>query len=269
MDCRRQRTIVIVQARMGSTRLPGKVLKPLAGKPVLGHVVDRLACCRSIHAVVVATTTEPEDDVIAQWCEDHGVLCFRGASTDVLDRYYQAAKAYGGNVIVRITADCPMVDPQLVDELVNERAEGNYQVYGLSGEFPDGLDCEVFTFPALEAAWRLARLASEREHVTPYLFKHPGQFRIGSAEKFSGLGHLRWTLDEPADLRFLEEVFNRLYRDERNFYAADVLALLDAEPELLEFNRGILRNEGYRRSQEHDYRVPKRSCHECAHLPAH
>ena len=173
-----QRPIAIVQARMGSTRLPGKVLAVLAGHPVLWHVVDRLRFCRSLRAIVVATTIQPEDDAIEQWCCNHAVRCFRGDDADVLDRYYQAARFFQADPIVRITADCPVIDPTVVDEVVWEFYRGNYDICGLGGEFPDGLDCEVMAFRALEIAWRDAQWASEREHVTPFLYKHPERFRV-------------------------------------------------------------------------------------------
>ena len=252
-------TVGIIQARMGSTRLPGKVLYPLAGRPALWHVVTRLRECKNIDDIVLATTTNSEDDQIEAWCADHDVACFRGSAQDVLDRYYQAAKQFHASHIVRITADCPLIDPAIVDEVVQEFRNGHYHIYGLGGEFPDGLDCEAFTFPALEAAWRLACRASDREHVTPFLYKHPGQFRTGHLEKFVGLSHHRWTLDEKADLIFLQEVFTKLFSDSRMITTQDVLALLTREPHLITLNQGIIRNEGYLRSLEQDDVVTSRS----------
>jgi len=141
---------------MGSTRLPGKVMRSLIGKPVLWHVVDRLRFCRKIEAIVVATTTEPEDDVIEDWCCAHWVSCFRGSQEDVLDRYYQAAKFFRASSIIRITADCPAIDPVVIDELIREYEAHGYDACGLAGKFPDGLDCEVVSFSSLERAWKEA-----------------------------------------------------------------------------------------------------------------
>ena len=233
---------------MSSTRLPGKVLLPLAGKPVLEHVVGRIQTCTTITEVVVATSTDQADDAIHAWCDQVAVNCYRGSLDDVLDRYYQAGRRSHADAVVRITADCPAIDPTIVDEVVTGFLTGGYEFYGLSGEFPDGLDCTVFAFSALERAWREAMLPSEREHVGPYIEKHPELFKGGGLNKFSGLSHHRWTLDEPRDYEFLETVFSRLYREETPFLASEVLALLKQEPALLSINSDIIRNEGYLKS---------------------
>ncbi len=247
--------VAIVQARMGSTRLPGKVLLPLAGRPVLDHVVSRLGYCTTLAETVVATTIEVMDDPIAEWCISNGVPCFRGSVYDVLDRYYQAATNYRGDPVVRITADCPAIDPTVVDEVVSGFLEGDFDLYGLEGEFPDGLDCTVFAFSALALAWREAKLKSEREHVGPYIINHPEKFKIGGLNKFHGLAHHRWTLDEPRDYEFLKVIFDRLYREGQPFLASDVLTLLNMEPSLMNINSGILRNEGYAKSLAEDSEI--------------
>ena len=239
------KTVAIIQARMSSTRLPGKVLMPLAGEPVLWHVVNRIRTCKSITEVVVATSTDITDGAIEDWCLDAGVSCYRGSLDDVLDRYYQASLLHSADAVVRITADCPAVDPTIVDEVVYEFLAGKYDFYGLSGKFPDGLDCTVFGFNALARAWREANLPSEREHVGPYIEKHPEIFKSGGLIKYNGLSHHRWTLDEPRDYEFLKTVFSRLYQRDRIFLASDVLALLENEPDLMRINGDIVRNEGY------------------------
>lgn len=247
-----KRPVAIVQARMGSTRLPAKILKPLAGKPALWHVVDRLRQARRIDEVVVATTVKPADDVVEAFCSEHAIPCFRGSEEDVLDRYYQAAKSFGADPVIRITADCPVIDPVIVDEVIDGFFAGGYDVYSLGGQFPDGLDCAMFSYWVLEDTWKKARLPSEREHVGPYMEKHPEKYHMGAHEPFKGLSHMRWTLDEEADLRFLEAVFDRLYSPERTFLARDVLELLDREPALMTINIGIVRNEGLLKSLEKD-----------------
>lgn len=244
--------VAIVQGRVESTRLPGKILEPLAGKPALWHVIDRLRRARRLEHIGIATTTEPRDDVVEQFCGEHGITFFRGSEDDVLDRYYQAARAWRADPVVRITADCPAIDPVIVDEVIEGYFDGGFEIYGLAGEFPDGLDVTVFSFAALEEAWRHAKLPSEREHVSPYISKHPEKFRSGSYEKFRGLGQHRWTLDEEADLHFLREVFSRLYKPGAIFLTQDILDLLRREPALMELNRGIIRNEGYLKSLEED-----------------
>ena len=237
---------------MSSTRLPGKVLMPLAGKPVLAHVVERLSYCRMLSGAIVATTVESSDDAIATFCESTGIPLFRGSLEDVLDRYYQAANQFGADPIVRITADCPAIDPVIVDAVIAGFLAGNYDYYGLSGEFPDGLDCTVFAYKALKKAWNEAKLKSEREHVGPYLEKHPEIFRNGGLELFHGMAHHRWTLDEPRDYVLLSAIFDDLYRPDRLFLTHDVLELLERKPELMAANQGIIRNEGYLKSLAED-----------------
>jgi spore coat polysaccharide biosynthesis protein SpsF len=244
--------IAIVQARMGSTRLPGKIMKPLAGKPVLWHVVDRLSHSHYLKGIVVATSVSPEDDVVAAFCKEQKIQYFRGSEHDVLDRYYRAAAGFRADPVVRITADCPVIDPDIVDEIIRGFFDGGYDVYGHGGEFPDGLDCEMFSYRVLEDTWENADLPSEREHVGPYMRKHPEKYKIGAYEKFRGLAHHRWTLDEESDLRFLEKIYDRLYSEGTIFSTSDILSLLKAEPEIAEVNSGITRNEGYLKSLKED-----------------
>jgi len=244
-------TVAIIQARMSSSRLPGKVLLPLMGKPVLEHVVTRLKYAISLKEIVVATSTEVDDDAIELWAKSNKVNYYRGSLSDVLDRYYQAALLYKAETVVRITADCPVIDPYIVDEVVFGFKKGAFDAYGLSGEFPDGLDCQVFSFSALEKAWKEATLPSEREHVGPYIEKtHPELFKLGGLEKFSNLGHLRWTLDEERDYEFLNQIYEELYVADSLFVTDDILNLLKRRPELSEINSQITRNAGYLKSLE-------------------
>jgi glutamate-1-semialdehyde 2,1-aminomutase len=248
-----KRPIAIVQARMGSTRLPAKILKPLAGKPALWHVVDRLRQSRRIEEVVVATTVKRADDAVEAFCSEHAIACFRGSEEDVLDRYYQAALRFGADPVIRITSDCPAIDPTIVDDVIDRFLAGRFDLYGIGGEFPDGLDCQCFAFWVIEDAWRNATLPSEREHGGVYVeLHHREKYRIGTYEPFKGLSHMRWTLDEEADLRFLEAVFERLYSPDRMFLTPDVLELLAREPALMTINTGIVRNEGLLKSLEKD-----------------
>jgi len=203
--------------------------------------------------VVVATSSDASDDVLAQWCRARNVPVFRGSLQDVLDRYYQCAVENQADAMVRITADCPALDPALVDAVVRGFHAGAYDLFYLGGEFPDGLDCAVFSFASLQRAWREATLPSEREHVGPYIVNHPEWFRVGCLEKFKGLAHHRWTLDEPRDLVFLQSLFARLQRpDGQPFLTQDILDLLEQEPELLQTNKGIVRNEGLLKSVSAD-----------------
>lgn len=237
---------------MGSSRLPGKIMSDLAGYPALWHVVDRLSYSKNLDQVVVATTDQSIDDQIEIFCQQHQIACFRGSESDVLDRYYQASKRHQADTIVRVTADCPVIDPVIVDEVLERMISGGYAIYDFVGEFPDGLDVSVFTFEALEKTWKEAELPSEREHVGPYMKKLSPELSRGGYSKFVGLGHHRWTLDEPKDLELLTEIFNRLYREDYLFLTADILQLLEERPELVEINDSIIRNEGYLKSLEQD-----------------
>jgi spore coat polysaccharide biosynthesis protein SpsF (cytidylyltransferase family) len=241
----------IVQARMASTRLPGKVLLPLAGKPILWHVVSRVGTSRLIKKVVVATTDRKEDDAICDFCRKNGIDFFRGSEDDVLDRFYRAAKKFRFNAVVRVTADCPLHDPVVIDRVIGEYAKGGYDYVTNANPptYPDGLDVEVFSFAALERAWKEARLKSEREHVTPYI-RNSGLFRLGNVANNSDLSSYRWTLDQPEDFEFIKSVYAAMKKDA--FGMDDVLALLGRHPELLGINAGIGRNEGYAKSLRED-----------------
>jgi spore coat polysaccharide biosynthesis protein SpsF len=242
------KVVAIIQARMSSKRLRGKVLMQLAGIPVLEHVVQRVSYCKTINQVVVATSSDISDDDIETWCIDHKVECFRGNLSDVLDRFYQAAKHYQAEAIVRITADCPVIDPAIVDEVVEGYQVGGFEFYGLAGEFPDGLDCTVFSFSAIERAWNESVLPSEREHVGPYIEKNPEIFKSGALVKFKSMSHHRWTLDEPDDFKLLSFIFNELYEKGSIFYTHQIIKLLEINPEISNINSNIIRNEGYQNS---------------------
>ena len=246
------KVVAIIQARMSSSRLPGKVLMPLANKPVLAHIVERLSYCKMIDKIVVATTNEVSDDLVADYCDNNNIDCYRGSLEDVLDRYYQTAKIHHANPIVRITGDCPVIDPVVVDAVITGYLSGEYDCYGLGGEFPDGLDCTVFSFSAIEKAWKEAKLQSEREHVGPYIENNPHLFRNGALELFQGLSQQRWTLDELNDYELLSKIFNELYRLDSPFLTHEILQFIQNNPELLAINEQIVRNEGYLKSLQED-----------------
>jgi spore coat polysaccharide biosynthesis protein SpsF (cytidylyltransferase family) len=243
------RTVAIIQARMGSTRLPGKVLLPLAGKTVLAHIVDRTRAARRIDDVWVATTDSAEDDPTASATRSYGASVFRGSAEDVLDRYRGAAAASAAEIVVRVTADDPLKDPDIIDQVVELRDEvqADYASNTIEPTYPEGLDVEVFTIDALTRACEEATSASDREHVTPYMYRHPERFRLASLTDTVDRSDMRWTLDYEDDLDFLEEVYAHLYRG-RVFGANDVFELLQRRPDLMSRNRGHMRNEGYLRS---------------------
>lgn len=219
----------------------------IAGRPFLGHVLDRVAAARSIHATVVATTVEPADDAIEHFVRAQGAEVYRGSVHDVLDRFQQAATRARADIVVRVTADDPFKDPGVIDDIVSRLLadpELDYASNTLEPSYPDGLDIEVFRARALARAWTEARLPSEREHVTPYIWKQPRLFRLLGVRYPRDLSHLRWTLDYEEDLRFTREVYARLYRG-RVFGMDEILALLEREPDLTRINTGIQRNSAY------------------------
>lgn len=245
----------IVQARMGSSRLPGKVLKEILGKPMLWHLINRLKRAKLIDKIIIATTVKEIDKPILELAEEMRIDSFAGSEDDVLDRYYQAAKRYNADTIVRITADCPLIDPELVERVIEYYLENgdrlDYVHSGLS--YPDGVvETEVFSFTALERAWREARLSSDREHVAPYIWKNPHLFRIAIVEHTEDLSHIRLSVDDDKDFQVVSEVFRNLYKEGEIFHLRDILDFLNRSPELLEVNKHTIRNDGYAKSVRED-----------------
>ncbi len=247
--------VAIVQARMGSTRLPGKMLIDIQGKPLLAHVIDRIREARLIDGIVIATTGNEKDRVIIDFARSRGIAYYVGSEDDVLDRFYRAAREHSAGTIIRITPDDPFKDPEVIDKVagcyLSYKGQVDYVSNTIKPTYPEGLDVEVFSFKALEKAWQEASAPSEREHVTPYIWNHPGIFRLVNVENEEDLSHLRWTLDTEADLKFTREIYARLYHGQV-FLMNDILALLRAEPELSRINQGTARNAGYLKSLEQE-----------------
>jgi spore coat polysaccharide biosynthesis protein SpsF (cytidylyltransferase family) len=244
-----QKVTALIQARLGSTRLPGKTLMTIAGESLLGHLVKRVKASRYVNEIIIATTINYRDDAIVKFAVGNNLKFYRGSEEDVLERFYQAAVEYGIETIVRITPDCPMLDPEIMDAVISKYLEGNHNYVSnvLPPTFPDGLDTEVFSFRTLEKTWHEARLPSEREHVTPYIVKHPELFRHFNVKKEGeDLSWLRLTVDTRDDYDFVCKIFELLYHPNEIFHMEDVLALLKENPQLLKINSGILRNEGYK-----------------------
>jgi spore coat polysaccharide biosynthesis protein SpsF len=247
------RVVAIVQARVGATRLRGKTTADIEGKPLIEHVFDRARACRGVDEVVLATTREPEDRALLRVAARCGVPGYAGSTLDVLDRFHQAAVRFHVDTIVRITADDPFKDPQVIDEVVARFQSGglDYASNTIEPSYPEGLDVEVFSRAALDRAWRDATLHSDREHVTPYIWRQPQLFQVANVRLDRDLSHMRWTLDYPDDLQFARAVYGRLYRGQI-FGMADMLELLAQEPELALLNNGFQRNAGYIASLESD-----------------
>lgn len=232
------RTIAIIQARMGSTRLPGKVLMKLAGRSVLAHVLERASAAKGLTQAVVATTMADADAAIVDECSRLGVGVYRGSEEDVLDRYFRAAEKFGAERIVRITSDCPLYDGGLLDRMLT-KFNADYMSNVLRRTFPRGLDTEIFTFANLKRAHREAKESREREHVTPYFYQHPELFRLQSYEEAPDLSAHRWTLDTAEDWELIQRVYAALYRPRRIFTTGEVLNLLRERPELTKINAHI------------------------------
>lgn len=241
----------VLQARISSTRLPGKVLLPLIGEPMLTRQIQRIRRAQKIDRLVVATSEGKEDNPVEELCYGVGVDCYRGSLADVLDRYYRAAALYMPRHVVRLTGDCPLTDWHLIDRTIELAVDGRYDYASntLNPTWPDGLDVEVATFEALETAWCEAVSPLEREHVTPFITRHPDRFSLGSLENHTDLSAMRWTVDEPRDYELVSRIYDALYPESPAFTTADILRLMSRQPELLELNSGIGRNEGLKKAE--------------------
>lgn len=237
-----QRVLIIVQARMGSTRLPGKVMKPLLGKPLLAHLLERLERVSQADQVVVATPEGVAEQFIVDLVERFpSVGLFRGSEHDVLARYHGAAHQFGGEVIVRVTSDCPLIDPNITGRCIEAflADDLDYVSTGLRRTFPRGLDTEVFSLEALGVAFHEAVDPPEREHVTPFLYHRPERFRLFGVTAEEDRSDLRLTVDTPEDFELVRRIYETLYPEQPNFSFEDVLALLDKHPDWADINRHI------------------------------
>ncbi len=237
------RTLAIIQARMGSTRLPGKVLSEIKGKPLILHMIERLRRCKKIDHLVLATSTSPRDKILIETAKQNGVDVFAGSEADVLDRFYQAARLHSPEQVVRLTGDCPLIDPVVTDLVIDHhlKKRADYTSNVVTRCYPRGLDTEVMTFKALEKAAKEAARPHEREHVTPYFYEHPKLFSIeqvvaGPAEF---MPDLRLTVDTPEDLALVTQIFLSLYDKKPDFSLDDILQLIKDKPQLKNLNAHV------------------------------
>ena len=244
--------LCIVQARSSSSRLPGKVLKPILGNPMILHEIERLRRSVRIEKIVLATSRDTSDDMLANTVSENGIGVYRGSLDDVLDRYYQCAKEYSPEHVVRITGDCPVIDWRVVDAVIEKHLTEENDYTSTSEEYPDGLDTEVIRFSVLERVWKKARLTSEREHVTLYIRNHADKFQCGQMGYPQNLNQMRWTVDEPQDFEFIRQVYKSLYPSNADFTMKDILRLLEQRPDMLAINQGIQRNAGLLKSLRED-----------------
>jgi spore coat polysaccharide biosynthesis protein SpsF len=235
------KVVTVVQARYGSTRLPGKIFLPLLGKPLLVRMVDRVRSARLVGDVVVATTTEVVDDQIEALCVEQGLQCFRGSTNDLLDRHYQCGKNWGADVVLKIPSDCPLIDPRVIDRVIEAFFSQNvdYASNLHPQSYPDGQDVEVISFSTLEKAWREAKNDFEREHTTPYIWEHPDLFRITNilweTGKNLSMSH-RITIDYPEDYQLICAVYQALYPLNPCFSLNDIVNFLDSRPDIFLLN---------------------------------
>jgi len=236
-----KKIVTVIQARSGSSRLPGKVTKEILGKTLLMRMVERVQASSLKGTIVVATTTDKDDNVIETICKDNNILCYRGSTLDLLDRHYQAAKKLCADVVVKIPSDCPLIDPQIIDKVLQFYLDNDYDfVSNLHpATYPDGNDVEVMSFKTLETAWKEAQKDFEREHTTPYIWEHPEKFSIGNVVWETGLDYSmshRFTIDYADDFTFIKTVYEKLYPANRNFSLGDILHLLGLNPEIAAIN---------------------------------
>lgn len=248
-----ERIITVVQARMGSTRLPGKVMLPLVGKPLLLRMVERVRAAELSGTVVVAISTNPEDDVLEDLCQAEDLPVYRGDPQDVLDRHYQVGKAYGATTVIKIPSDVPLIDPRVIDKVIATYIDhlGDFDfVSNLHpASYPDGNDVEIMTMPALEIAWREARRPLEREHTTPFFWENPQRFRLGNVAWETGLDYSmshRWTIDYPEDYTFINAIYEALYSADRHFSLEDILSFLATHPDVATINHDLAGVNWYR-----------------------
>ena len=235
--------VLIIQARMGSSRLPGKVMKEILGKPVILWDLDRVSFSKLIDEIVVAIPYGKENDIIVDTIKEYNdkIVTTRGSENDVLDRYYQAALQTNADVVVRITSDCPLIDPVVVDNVIEHflNDDCDYCSNSLTRTYPRGLDTEVFSFKALEEAWNETTKDYEREHVTPHIIENPDKFKLLNVANDIDLSCLRWTLDTEDDFEFINAVYKNIYLNNEMFLMRDILSLLDVKPELIKINQHI------------------------------
>ncbi len=246
--------VAIIQARNGSNRLKNKIMKDVAhGISLIDMVVKRARETSLIGLVVVATTTNSEDDCLVQWCNDNDIKVFRGSERNVLDRYYKCAVKCNAEIIVRITADDPFKDPQVNDRAIKLLIDKNYDYVSntITPSYPEGLDVEVFTFAALKNAYENATLESEKEHVTPYIWKNKDKFEIFNFVYSENISHLRWTIDYEEDLEFVRHICRKLDNND-SFLMKDVMKVLKENPEITKKQKKVIRNEGYMKSVNKD-----------------
>ena len=252
----KKKIYAIIQARMSSSRLPGKVLKKIKQKPMLHYVIKQVKASKMVDEIIIVTTTEKEDNLIVNFCLKNEIKCFRGSNLDLLDRYYNCAKKYNCDPIVRVTSDCPLVDPEVIDKTISEFLKKKYDYISNNLEkikgkwensmcnYPQGMTVEVSSFKALKKAWNEAKKPSEREHVFPYIQFNPKKFNVNSIKYHKDLSHIRCTVDRKSDLKFVRKIYD-LIPDKKYISISDIEKVIKKNPKLISINNKIPFDEGY------------------------
>lgn len=249
----KSKVTAIIQARMTSTRLPGKVLMEVMGKSLLSYQIERLRFSKMIDKIIIATTVNKEDDPIVDLAQKEELDFYRGSEDDVLDRYYQTAKKYNAAHIMRLTADCPLIDPDICDSIVGAFFENGVDYIRTGETFAEGLDCEIIGFEVLARAWQEANLKAEREHVTLYIRNHPELFKTMVKENETDDSRYRITVDEEEDFLVVKTILDNLYKGNDSYFTIkEIKSFLDTHPEVYRLNSHIIRNEGLLKSLQHD-----------------
>lgn len=245
----KRKIVAIIQARMGSTRLPGKVLKDIEGKPMIWHLINRLKFSKEIDEIILTIPDTKENNVLEGFAKENKIKYFRGSEEDVLSRYFKAAEKFECSVITRITSDCPLIDPEIVDLVIKKHLDlgADFTANFIEGEkgrpiektFPKGLEVEVFNFSTLKKVHQEAKKQYQREHVDPYISEHPEIFKIAVIKNTENLSHFRWTVDEIKDLELVREIYKRLYKKGKLFFMKEIVELFKEYPELIEINKNV------------------------------
>ena len=249
----KKKITVIIEARTGSSRLPNKVIAEIEGKPMIFYVIDRIKQIKSVEQIILATTQEENDKILTEIAKQNSIGSFVGDSIDVLDRGYQCALQNNADPIIRITGDCPLIDPDIVEEMLEFYLKNNYDYVSnrINPKYPDGLDVEIYSFNTLQMAAQNAKWSSERELVTTYITKNPKNFKIFSYENQEDLSEYRWTVDEQKDLEFIRKIYS-IMKPKTNFSMKEIVEILSKNSELLKINAGIMRNEGHLKLYDND-----------------
>ena len=249
----KKKITVIIEARTGSSRLRNKVIAEIEGKPMIFYVIDRVKQIKSVEQIILATTQEENDKILTEIAKQNSIGSFVGDSIDVLDRGYQCALQNNADPIIRITGDCPLIDPDIVEEMLEFYLKNNYDYVSnrINPKYPDGLDVEIYSFNTLQMAAQNAKWSSERELVTTYITKNPKNFKIFSYENQEDLSEYRWTVDEQKDLEFIRKIYS-IMKPKTNFSMKEIVEILSKNSELLKINAGIMRNEGHLKLYDND-----------------